>query len=81
MSAWCQCVASRGAVAADLETRPTSRKPLSALGYLRLASSRRLGCAPSALVGSTAFLWGLVRKLWLNRWSAYQTAPSNLPTA
>jgi hypothetical protein len=24
-----------------------------------------------SLVGSVAFLWGLLRKMWLNRWSAY----------
>jgi hypothetical protein len=34
--------------------------------------------ALSLVVGSIAFLWGLVRKLWLNQWSAYGTAPENL---
>jgi len=34
-----------------------------------------------SLVGSVAFLWGLGRKIWLNRWSAYQVPPANLPTA
>jgi hypothetical protein len=33
-----------------------------------------------SLVGAMAFLWGLGRKIWLNRWSAYQVAPNNLPT-
>jgi hypothetical protein len=28
-----------------------------------------------SLIGSIAFLWGLGRKMWLNRWSAYQTPP------
>jgi hypothetical protein len=32
-----------------------------------------------SLVSAVAFLWGLGRKLWLNRWSAYGTAPANLP--
>ena len=35
--------------------------------------------ALSLVVGSIAFLWGLIRKLWLNQWSAYGTAPENLP--
>lgn len=34
-----------------------------------------------SLIGSIAFLYGLGRKMWLNRWSAYQTPPANLPTA
>jgi hypothetical protein len=33
-----------------------------------------------SMVGAAAFLWGLARKIWLNRWSAYQVAPANLPT-
>lgn len=34
-----------------------------------------------SLVGAVAFLWGLARKIWLNRWSAFQVPPANLPTA
>jgi hypothetical protein len=33
-----------------------------------------------SLIGAVAFLWGLGRKAWLNRWSAYQLPPANLPT-
>ncbi len=33
-----------------------------------------------SMVGAAAFLWGLARKIWLNRWSDYQVAPANLPT-
>ena len=32
-----------------------------------------------SLVSSVAFLWGLGRKIWLNRISAYQVPPANLP--
>jgi hypothetical protein len=31
------------------------------------------------LVGAVAFLWGLLRKAWLNRFSAYPISPANLP--
>jgi hypothetical protein len=34
-----------------------------------------------SLIGALAFLYGLGRKMWLNRWSAYQVAPADLPTA
>lgn len=34
-----------------------------------------------SLVSAVAFLWGLGRKIWLNRWSAYPVSPANLPTA
>lgn len=34
-----------------------------------------------SLIGACAFLYGLGRKLWLNRISAYQVPPANLPTA
>ena len=34
-----------------------------------------------SLVGAIAFLWGLGRKIWLNRISAYQVPPADLPTA
>jgi hypothetical protein len=33
-----------------------------------------------SLVGGVATLYGLVRKAWLNQWSAYGTVPANLPT-
>lgn len=33
-----------------------------------------------SMVGAAAFLWGLARKIWLNRWSNYQVATANLPT-
>jgi hypothetical protein len=33
-----------------------------------------------SLVGALAFLYGLGRKVWLNRVSAYQVPPANLPT-
>ena len=32
-----------------------------------------------SLVSSIAFLWGLGRKVWLNRWSAANIPPANLP--
>jgi hypothetical protein len=34
-----------------------------------------------SLIGAVALLKGLSRKMWLNRWNAYQTRPANLPTA
>lgn len=34
-----------------------------------------------SLVGAVQFLWGLGRKIWLNRFSSYQVAPADLPTA
>jgi hypothetical protein len=34
-----------------------------------------------SLISAGMFLWGLGRKMWLNRWSAYQTPPANLPSA
>jgi hypothetical protein len=34
-----------------------------------------------SLIGAVYFLWGLGRKIWLNRISAYELPPSNLPTA
>jgi len=43
-----------------------------------VANSVYLGLS---LIGSIAFLYGLDRKMWLNRWSAYQMPPANLPTA
>jgi len=33
------------------------------------------------LVGAAWTLWGLLRKAWLNRWSAYGIVPKNLPFA
>jgi hypothetical protein len=32
-----------------------------------------------SLIGAVQFLWGLGRKVWLNRISAYQIAPVELP--
>ena len=34
-----------------------------------------------SIIAGVGFLWGLGRKIWLNRWSAYNVAPNNLPTA
>lgn len=34
-----------------------------------------------SLWGAGQVLWGLLRKAWLNRWSAYGGAPANLPTS
>ena len=34
-----------------------------------------------SLIGALAFLYGLGRKVWLNRISAYGLPPANLPTA
>jgi hypothetical protein len=34
-----------------------------------------------SLISAALFLWGLGRKIWLNRWSSYQVAPADLPTA
>jgi hypothetical protein len=32
-------------------------------------------------IDAVQFLYGLGRKIWLNRWSAYQVPPADLPTA
>ena len=32
-----------------------------------------------SLVSAVAFLFGVLRKLWLNRWSAYPLPPAGLP--
>jgi hypothetical protein len=38
-------------------------------------------CVVLWLWGAGQFVWGIARKAWLNRWSAYQAASANLPTS